>query len=540
MTPANTFGLPVQAPAERPSLVFCSDLSPLDYSRIVHPQGTPGSVAFCGPATSRKTGKPTWHDSRWSTYALATRTCDVGQHRFMSFATWPRQNRGEPKPKRTTENAVSIGASWVDLDFYNEPDWKDVSPLVVLEAVLNVCQDRAWPAPSYATSSGRGLLVAWLYACQPAQAVLARHRAIQETLHQTFRSMGSDPSAKTITKVFRMPKTRNERNGAIVGILWPTYIREIQPTTFDALAEAVLPYRRKTKKEKDAEAAAAKAERTAKVLAARAPRKQHAGAKLGGRSYWATLREDLERLQAVRHGTGSVPDGEGRNAWILALTYAAAWDMPASALDRYVRDQAARCGLTEAEALDKTVTLRAKAQVAARGERILKGTRKLDPRYRPAPGYFVELLDIESREMKRADLRMLIDGARRASNAIGRVVKARRAAGVQARSDQQAVRLHIGQQVEEMVELGMRQADVAALYGVSVRWVTSALRDARQVAAIGKVTAEPAPVPESEVEAAIVVDDVAETLNVPAASATHEVLRGTRCLVPEFGGAGHS
>ncbi len=59
--------------------------------------------------------------------------------------------------------------------------------------------------------------------------------------------------------------------------------------------------------EKDAEAAAAKAERTAKVLAARKPRKEHAGAKLGGRSYWATLREDLERLHALRFGTGSVP-----------------------------------------------------------------------------------------------------------------------------------------------------------------------------------------------------------------------------------------
>lgn len=514
------------------STVFCCDLAPLDYARLVHPPGTPGAVSFGGPGMSAKTGKAIWHDSRWSAHALATRTCDVGRHRFMSFATWPRQRHGEPKSKRTTENAVAVGASWIDLDFYNVAEWKDASPLVVLEAALNVCADRGWPMPSYATSSGRGLLIVWLYAPQPAQTVLPRHRAIQETLHQQFRGMGSDPSAKTMTKIFRMPKTRNERSGAWVGILWPSLVREITRCDFDALADAVLPYRRKTRAEKDAEAAAVRAEKTARILANRKPREGHAGAVLGGRSYWATLRQDLERLHALRFGTGSVPDGEGRNSWILTLTYAACWDMPASTLEGYVRDQAGRCGLTAAEALDKTVTLRAKAAAAARGERVVRGGRKADPRYRPGPGHFIDLLNISSREMRKADLRMLVDANRRAENAKGRVVKARRSAGVQSRADQQALRLQVGQQVEEMVGLGMTHADVAALYGASKRWVVNAIRDARTVAGITRPAAATALQPASEphAEPIMAVDDVADTLDVPVTSPTHGVLRGTKEL----------
>ncbi len=76
-----------------------------------------------------------------------------------------------------------------------------------------------------------------------------------------------------------------------------------------------------------------------------------------------------------------------------------------------------------------------------------------------------------------------------------------------------------------MVDLGMKHAEIAALYGASVRWVTNALRDARKVAAIGTITPVPTPSPEPVAEAVIVVDDVAETFDVPATPATHEVLR---------------
>lgn len=477
------------APAGHAALVFTRDLDPLSYARLVHPLGEAGAVSFCGPAPSR-TGRVVWQDSRWSSHALAHRQCDVGRHKFMSFGTWPRQRHGEPKSKRVTANAVSVCANWVDLDFYKLPAWAAVPSPVVLEALLNLCGERGWPVPSYAMNSGRGLLVVWLYDAIPAQAGLARHRAVQETLHQAFQPLGSDASAKTITKVFRMPKTFNERARLHVGMLWPVHVRDVTRGSFDALADVVLPYRRKSKKERDAEAIAAKVERVAARLANRKPREGHAGARLGGRSYWRTFREDLERLFDLRHGNGSVPDGEGRNAWLLALTYAACWDMPASEVEGYVRAQAARCGLTVAEAMDKTTSIRSKALEAARGVKVVWKIRKVDPRYRPSPGHVIDLLTVTSGEMKRADLRMLIDAARRAENAAGRVEKARRAAGVKARNGQQTFRLEIGLLALDMLgpDMGLTVAGVAEFFSLSPRYVTTAIRDARAIEAIGKVT----------------------------------------------------
>ncbi|RZK82984.1 MAG: hypothetical protein EOO66_25210, partial [Methylobacterium sp.] len=316
MTPVNTFHRGPKAVSARPAPGFSFELTPLSYARLVHPSGGAGVVAFCG-SDETTTGKRFWLDRRWSPYALATRETDLRKFRFMSFATWPRQGLGDPKPKRTEANAVGIGASWLDLDFYKLDAWKGVTPATVLEVVRNRCEDLSIPAPSYATHSGRGLLVAWLYPTVPAQAVLPRHRAIQETLHQAFLDLGSDRSAKTLTKVFRMPGTYNERSGLPVTVIWPIHTRDITRTTFEEMAAAVLPHRRKSRAEKEAEAAAAKAERAAKRKP-RKPREVHAGATLGGRSYWGTLREDLERLFKLRHGAGPVEDGKGRNDWVLA------------------------------------------------------------------------------------------------------------------------------------------------------------------------------------------------------------------------------
>ncbi len=535
MTPVNTIHRGPKAVSARPVPAFSFELTPLSYARLVHPSGGAGVVAFCG-SDETTTGKRFWLDRRWSPYALATRETDLRKFRFMSFATWPRQGLGDPKPKRTEANAVGIGASWLDLDFYKLDAWKGVPPATVLEVVRNRCEDLGIPAPSYATHSGRGLLVAWLYPTVPAQAVLPRHRAIQETLHQAFLGLGNDRSAKSITKVFRMPGTRNERSGLPVTVIWPIHTRDITTTTFEEMAATVLPHRRKSRAEKEAEAAAAaaKAERAANRKPRKA-RETHAGATLGGRSYWGTLREDLERLYKLRHGAGPVEDGKGRNDWILALSYAAAWDMPASELDGYVKDQAARCGLTEQEALDKTVTVRSKAKASARGEKTVRDGRSYDSRYRPSPRYFRDdLLDITPLEAKRANLRMLVTATRRAELAAGRVEKSRRAKGVKARSTQQTHRREIGHQAVEFMAEGMTVTALAELYGVSPRWISNALRDARADLAI--VEAKPAPAPVSESPAIVTVDDIADTLDVETFAtlpATHEVLRGTNARARE-------
>ncbi|KQT80915.1 hypothetical protein ASG51_21195 [Methylobacterium sp. Leaf465] len=525
-----------------PSPQFCFQLRPLGYARLVHPRA-PGAVLFgahMASKTKKKDDSPSfgWQDRRWSPGALASRAVDLGRFKFMGFATYPFHKPGEPKPEKVEANCISIGACWVDLDFHDHDDWKHLPPAVVLEAVRNTCAERGWPSPSYATHSGRGLLVVWLYPVQPAQTVMARHKAVQQVLHEGFRHMGSDPSARTMTKQFRMPRTVNEKSGVPVSIIWPAMVREIERTTFDELCRTVLPFKRLTTKEREAKEDAAKAKRTAARLAARTPRDGHYGARLTGTSYWCTIRADLEKLLAFRHGQKGVIDGKsrsefgaGRNAWLTSLVYAAAWDMTPEELDAYVIECADRLGYEHAETKSKTCSIVQRAKQAARGlRRTFKG-RPVDPRYKLSPARFIETLAITPREMRRADLRILVDEARRSENAVARVVASRRAKGVKARSSQQDLRRQVGEQALEMVAEGMTVKRAAELYGASPRWMDKALRDARAVAGIGSVRKErPAFMPESETtidQPLLVVDDVANTLDtIP--QATHEVLRGIR------------
>jgi hypothetical protein len=520
---------------------FCFELQPLDYARLVH-QRCPGAVIFSGRFPSKKgkkeDGSPDviWQDRRWSPGALATRDVDLSRFRFMSFATWPVLRPGEPKVKKLLETAVSICAFWVDLDFYDVDGWKDASPRQVVEAVRNVCAERGWPRPSYATHSGRGVLVAWLYQPQAAQLVMDRHRAVQQVLHEAFRDMGSDPSARPLTKVFRMPKTYNEKSGLPVSIIYPDLIREIERLDFDEMCRAVLPFARRTKAQREADKAEAKAKRTAarEALAARKPREGHYGAFLSGSTFWDTIRADLDRLFVHRHGLKGIVDGKsrgdygaGRHTWLLAMTYAAAWVLSPDELDAFVLETADRLGIDRADAADKVCSVTSRAREAARGLRKVWKGIVVDPRYKCSPASFVELLNIKPMEMRRAGLRILVDQARRAENAVGRVVASRRANGVKARDAQQAHRLLVGKQTMEMVAEGMTVQAVAELYGASKRWIDNALRDARAVAGITAARPAGNPAPEPTIVAA----DVADTLDIPAeppVAGAHDVLRVIR------------
>lgn len=526
---------------------FCFELQPLDYARLVHPRA-PGAVIFSGSMPSTKAKNPdgspkyVWQDRRWSPGAIASRDVGLGKFKFMSFATWPVLRSGEPPLKKTLENTVSVCAFWVDLDFYDVPDWKDASPRQVVEAVRNICAERGWPRPSYATHSGRGVLVVWLTSPQAAQVVMTRHRAVQQVLHEAFRDMGSDPSARPMTKCFRMPKTKNEKSGLAVSIIYPDLIREIERVDFDAMCRAVLPFARRTKAQREADKAETKAKRTAarEILAARKPRQGHHGALLNGSSYWDTIRADLDRLFIHRHGRKGIVDGmsrgdygAGRHSWLLAMTYAAAWVLHPDELDAFVLETADRLGIDPADAPGKVCSVTSRARDAARGLRKTYKGITVDPRYKISPKALIELLNVQPMEMRRANLRILVDAARRAENAISRVVASRREKGVKARDAQQAHRLQVGQQAMEMVREGMTVQAVAELYGASKRWIDNALRDARAVAGITAARPAGNPTPEP---ATIEVAHVADTLDVPAESpieVAHEVLRD---IEPRTGG----
>ncbi len=257
---------------------------------------------------------------------------------------------------------------------------------------------------------------------------MTRHRAVQQVLHETFREMGSDPSARPLTKVFRMPRTYNEKSGLAVSIIYPDLIREIERVDFDEMARTVLPVCPEDEGPTRGRQGEAKAKRAAarEARAARKPREGRHGALLTGSSYWDTIRADLDHLFVYRHGREGIVDGKsrgdygaGRHTWLLAMTYAAAWVLHPDELDQFVLDTADRLGIDRSEAPGKVGSVTSRARDAARGLRKTYKGITVDPRYKISPKALIELLNIQPMEMRRANLRILVDAARRAENAVG-------------------------------------------------------------------------------------------------------------------------
>jgi hypothetical protein len=514
--------VPSEAWAARSMPAETRDLTSLDYLRFVHPRGSHGLVRLAarlglgeGP-----TKKYVFRERRCSPTRIREGhqavICALKELSFHTFATYPYGKPGKDAPKATDANITSICANWIDLDYYGVQGLRGMSKGDVLDVVLRICGERRWPAPSYVLSSGRGLLVVWLYEPAPNE-VLPRWRTVQRTLNRAFKELGHDASGLSPGHVYRFVGSYNPsaRNRAFM--LWPFYVADIHRGSFDELARAVVPHTRRAAKalakEKLERAAKRAAETVEKARARRemqpapatvpaadaAPGNEPAMAKrarvggiVTGTSYWGAIRTDLEKLFAHRHPGGVMTEGDGRSTVALCFTYVEAWLRPASELEDYVRDNATRWGFSEAEALSCTSGVRAEARRAAKGEKKTWMGRKVDPRYRPGPARLIELLHIRGFEMEQANLRILVDDERRKAVVASRQEALRRGRGAKARVGQQAARLTLGMEALRLRrEEGLKRADLAARLGVEPRYLDTCLRDAKAVDAIGKVSAKP-------------------------------------------------
>ena len=154
---------------------------------------------------------------------------------------------------------------------------------------------------------------------------------------------------------------------------------------------------------------------------------------------WELRLAELQRLRAHRW-LGTLPDGQ-RDAWMLLAGVATSYLVPGPMVRREIvalADEVTGGHWRERETLSRMSAVIARAEQAARGEKVEYRGRLVDPRYRFRTSTIVEALDITESEMRACGLRHLVSSdIRREHDRVGKVQR-RRESGVLAREEYEA------------------------------------------------------------------------------------------------------
>lgn len=292
------------------------------------------------------------------------------------------------KPNRLLVNLARLGLLFLDLDYYNQPELKDLTPQQVAGQVLEYCNFEGIPEPSAIVSSGRGVYLKW-YLIKPVPAkALPRWNAIMGHLVALFSKFSADTRAKDACRVLRLEGTTNERTGEIVRVIYQSG----QIHDFEDLAREILPACRKLclehrqKKNAQSRLQGVTGKGNATALQKLSPYQLN----------WDRL-HDLRTLAELR---GGVEIGY-RDTFLFLATCFVSWFV----VDAY-GEIGALChefspGLSLAEAHSYTSTAIARAQDAHAG--ILQNYQgmEVDPRYRFRNQTLIDWLQITSSEERQ-------------------------------------------------------------------------------------------------------------------------------------------
>ncbi|SOD97217.1 hypothetical protein [Caenispirillum bisanense] len=389
-------------------------LSGIEHVSLLHPDGGSG-----GAALAVRTDK--WRERLVPVEDLRDEVENVvgGTDIFVSqqsFLGW-----------RRVSQLLTLGACYVDLDYFHMPSLAHSTPEAVTQDVLRSLVDSNIPEPSYILFTGRGLLVTWLIDAIP-RAALPRWQVVQRYLADALAGHCSDRRALDAARVFRLAGSVNSKSGEQVRLTWP-HRSSFTRYTFDHLAHEILPLERDVLISLTAE----RARRRAAGHASGAP-----SIHLTAATWWEAVLTDLQRLRQHRWN-GQLPPGH-RDAWLFLACTAMTHLVPLQALRRecYALAQEAGSTWTDHETDSRMSTVYRRAAAAARGETLNWNGEVIDPRYRFRASTIVEWLGVTPAEMRDAGLRAIINADLRRQLATEREKARRRRLGVVDREEYRA------------------------------------------------------------------------------------------------------
>jgi hypothetical protein len=296
--------------------------------------------------------------------------------------------------RRRVSRLAELDALFVDLDYYKTA-CADAHPRHVLSLALDALEARRIPSPSFAIATGRGLALVWLHRPVP-RAALPRWRACQQVLGHTLRHLGADRLASDAARVLRLVGTRNSRSETLVEGM--TSVGEAWH--FDRLADEILPLER-------AELVALRLERARRRATGKGgPRPAR---RFDSPGLWELRLAELQRLLEHRW-FGTLPQGQ-RDTWMLLAGVAVSYLVPGPMVRREIvalADQVTGGHWRERETLSRMRSVIARAEQAARGEKVEYRGKRIDPRYRFCTATIIEALGITEAEMRACGFRHLV------------------------------------------------------------------------------------------------------------------------------------
>ena len=202
------------------------------------------------------------------------------------------------KKNRRLVNLWQINAAFADLDTYQIPSLRNLTPEGLALKVIEECQDKKIPIPSIILFSGRGLQIKWILDRPLPRAALPRWNAVQRYITGSLRGLGADFNSIDGSRVLRLEQTVNTKSGEVVRVLWPEGNASPILWDFETLAREVLPFTREELQE-------ARAKREAGKIDRRLGRQTQFNRQTLA---WARV-EDIRKLAHLRGWTEGNPDG---------------------------------------------------------------------------------------------------------------------------------------------------------------------------------------------------------------------------------------
>lgn len=149
------------------------------------------------------------------------------------------------KFNRRKVNLASVGVCWVDLDYYNLPNYASICPVdFIHDEVIELLKSNNFPLPSLILDSGQGLYLKWFIENLPSVA-LPRWDRFQSELNKLLTPLGADKHAKDASRVLRLENTYHQQAGKLVKVVWRNLnddLTGIARYKFDDLCNSILPF----------------------------------------------------------------------------------------------------------------------------------------------------------------------------------------------------------------------------------------------------------------------------------------------------------
>lgn len=184
-------------------------LSALAEARLLHTSAAGFFSVARATAPDRRRGG--WKESYYPNSALeeATHAARNQPDTYISQASFLTR-------RRAVANTKMLRCAWVDLDCYKLGLLPDEATIA---AVLRTASESGLPAPTYITSSGRGLYAKWVFRDPISSDLLPQWQTLQDLLVALYRQLGSDAGVKDAARVLRLAQTINSKSQSLVQVV---------------------------------------------------------------------------------------------------------------------------------------------------------------------------------------------------------------------------------------------------------------------------------------------------------------------------------